>query len=430
MDKVQSEAHNKKVLEELEKYYHKNKGNEEFIYIGPEGVKAHNPKIKKESDLAKIQEIWDLIPGTTKDYIQDNLQGMDKGIYIQASQFASIAGNRDFRLTDTDAFKRIVPIAYFRRLAKMLEYGIIKMGKWRTQKIVITNPDVIIGNLASNQYVLTSFGLDPISSMKYYAEAISYIKAYNFLKEKEVNLKKDMELSTDERVKARYKADLVKIQNKMKDNPIYQFDTRGLISDIAEDMPKTEEQQDFIDRAIENSLNKVGVPQAFREAFDVVMVNEGTTLHSAYATLVKYSDLVARYALYKHLTLTDNLEDTQMFDLLDRAFINYTPAQHPILKYANDIGFARFTKYWLRVQSHISQDLLGSKLGSTMAIHAVAKMMGIPLSTPLNAIFFRKFMNYDTTFGIPAITDIDNIYDDLADGLIITNPLVSLKKLF
>ena len=430
MDKVQSEAHNKKVLEELEKYYHKNKGNEEFIYIGPEGVKAHNPKIKKESDLAKIQEIWDLIPGTTKDYIQDNLQGMDKGIYIQASQFASIAGNRDFRLTDTDAFKRIVPIAYFRRLAKMLEYGIIKMGQWRTQKIVITNPDVIIGNLASNQYVLTSFGLDPISSMKYYAEAISYIKAYNFLKEKEVNLKKDMELSTDERAKARYKADLVKIQNKMKDNPIYQFDTRGLISDIAEDMPKTEEQQDFIDRAIENSLNKVGVPQAFREAFDVVMVNEGTTLHSAYATLVKYSDLVARYALYKHLTLTDNLEDTQMFDLLDRAFINYTPAQHPILKYANDIGFARFTKYWLRVQSHISQDLLGSKLGSTMAIHAVAKMMGIPLSTPLNAIFFRKFMNYDTTFGIPAITDIDNIYDDLADGLIITNPLVSLKKLF
>jgi len=430
MDRVQSEAHNKEILKDLEEYYHKNKGKEEFIYLGPDGIKAHNPKVKKESDLVQLQEIWDLIPGTTKDYIQDNLQGMDQGIYIQASQFTSIAGSRDFRLTDTDTFKRIVPLAYFRRVAKMMEYGIIKMGKWVTQKIVLTNPDVIIGNLASNQLVLTTFGLDPVTSMKYYAEGIQYIQAYNYLKEKEVTLKKDIELATDPRKKAIAEANLLKIRNKMKSNPIYEFDARGLISDIAEDLPKTEEQQDFIDRAIEKSLNKVGVPQAFREAFDVVMVNEGTTLHSAYASLVKYSDLVARYALYKHMKLTDNLTDQDMFDLLDRAFINYTPAQHPILKYANDIGFARFTKYWLRVQSHISTDLLDKRLGSTMLLHGALKLMGVPISSPLNAIFFRKFMNYDTTFGIPGVTDIDEIYDDLADGLIITNPLVALKKLF
>lgn len=430
MDRVQSEVHNKEILKDLEEYYHKNKGKEEFIYLGPDGIKAHNPRIKKESDLVQLQEIWDLIPGTTKDYIQDNLRGMDQGIYIQASQFASIAGSRDFRLADTDVFKRIVPIAYFRRLAKMMEYGIIKMGKWVTQKIVLTNPDVIIGNLASNQLVLTTFGLDPVTSMKYYAEGIQYIQAYNYLKEKEVLLKKDMELATDPRKKAIAEYKLTKLRNKMEDNPIYEFDKKGLISDIAEDLPKTEEQQDFIDRAIEKSLNKVGVPQAFREAFDVVMVNEGTTLHSAYASLVKYSDLVARYALYKHMKLTDNLTPQNMFDLLDRAFINYTPAQHPILKYANDIGFARFTKYWLRVQSHISTDLLDKRLGSTMLLHGALKLMGVPISSPLNAIFFRKFMNYDTTFGIPGVTDIDEIYDDLADGLIITNPLVSLKKLF
>jgi N4 gp50-like protein len=430
VDRVQSEAHNKEILKDLEEYYHKNKGKEEFIYLGPDGIKAHNPRVKKESDLVQLQEIWDLIPGTTKDYIQDSLQGMDQGIYVQASQFASIAGSRDFRLTDTDAFKRIVPITYFRRLAKMMEYGIIKMGKWVTQKIVLTNPDVIIGNLASNQLVLTTFGLDPVTSMKYYAEGIQYIQAYNYLKEKEVLLKKDMELATDPRKKAIAEDKLTKLRNKMKSNPIYKFDKKGLISDIAEDLPKTEEQQDFIDRAIEKSLNKVGVPQAFREAFDVVMVNEGTTLHSAYASLVKYSDLVARYALYKHMKLTDNLTDQDMFDLLDRAFINYTPAQHPILKYANDIGFARFTKYWLRVQSHISTDLLDKRLGSTMLLHGALKLMGVPISSPLNAIFFRKFMNYDTTFGIPGVTDIDEIYDDLADGLIITNPLVALKKLF
>lgn len=429
MDRVQSEAHNKEILKDLEEYYHKNKGKEEFIYLGPDGIKAHNPRIKKESDLVQLQEIWDLIPGTTKDYIQDNLRGMDQGIYVQASQFASIAGSRDFRLTNTDTFNRIVPFAYFKRLAKLLEYGIIKGGKWVTQKIVLTNPDVIIGNLASNQLVLTTFGLDPVTSMKYYAEAISYIKAYNYLKEKEVILKKGIELSKNKR-NPKAEADLEKIRDKMKDNPIYEFDKKGLISDIAEDLPKTEEQQDFIDRAIENSLNKVGVPQAFREAFDVVMVNEGTTLHSAYASLVKYSDLVARYALYKHMKLTDNLTPQQMFDLLDRAFINYTPAQHPILKYANDIGFARFTKYWIRAQSHISSDLLGSRLGATMLIHGALKLMGVPISSPLNAIFFRKFMNYDTTFGIPGVTDIDEIYDDLADGLIITNPLVALKKLF
>lgn len=429
MDRTQSEKHNQETLKELAKFYQENKGKEEFIYIGPNGIEAHNPKIKNKSDLLQIQEIWDLMPNTTKDYISNNLVGMDQGIYIQASQFASIAGSRDFRLTNTDTFNRIVPFAYFKRLAKLLEYGIIKGGKWVTQKIVLTNPDVIIGNLASNQLVLTTFGLDPVTSMKYYAEAVSYIKAYNYLKEKEVMLKKDIELSRNKR-NPKAEADLVRVRDKMQDNPIYEFDKKGLISDIAEDLPKTEEQQDFIDRAIEKSLNKVGVPQAFREAFDVVMVNEGTTLHSAYASLVKYSDLVARYALYKHMKLTDNLTDQDMFDLLDRAFINYTPAQHPILKYANDIGFARFTKYWIRAQSHISSDLLGSKLGATMLTHGALKLMGVPISSPLNAIFFRKFMNYDTTFGIPGVTDIDEIYDDLANGLIITNPLVSLKKLF
>lgn len=429
MDRTQSEKHNQETLKELAKFYQENKGKEEFIYIGPNGIEAHNPKIKNKSDLLQIQEIWDLMPNTTKDYISNNLVGMDQGIYIQASQFASIAGSRDFRLTNTDTFNRIVPFAYFKRLAKLLEYGIIKGGKWVTQKIVLTNPNVIIGNLASNQLVLTTFGLDPVTSMKYYAEAVSYIKAYNYLKEKEVMLKKDIELSKNKR-NPRAEADLIKIRDKMKDNPIYEFDKKGLISDIAEDLPKTEEQQDFIDKAIEKSLNKVGVPQAFREAFDVVMVNEGTALHSAYATLVKYSDLVARYALWKHMKLTDNLTPQDMFDLLDRAFINYTPAQHPILKYANDIGFARFTKYWIRAQSHISSDLLGSKLGATMLTHGALKLMGVPISSPLNAIFFRKFMNYDTTFGIPGVTDIDEVYDDLADGLIITNPLVSLKKLF
>lgn len=429
MDRTQSEKHNQETLKELAKFYQENKGKEEFIYIGPNGIEAHNPKIKNKSDLLQIQEIWDLMPNTTKDYISNNLVGMDQGIYVQASQFASIAGSRDFRLTNTDTFNRIVPFAYFKRLAKLLEYGIIKGGKWVTQKIVLTNPDVIIGNLASNQLVLTTFGLDPVTSMKYYAEAISYIKAYNYLKEKEVILKKDIELSKNKR-NPKAEAELMKIRDKMKDNPIYEFDKKGLISDIAEDLPKTEEQQDFIDRAIEKSLNKVGVPQAFREAFDVVMVNEGTTLHSAYASLVKYSDLVARYALWKHMKLTENLTDQDMFDLLDRAFINYTPAQHPILKYANDIGFARFTKYWIRAQSHISSDLLGSRLGATMLTHGALKLMGVPISSPLNAIFFRKFMNYDTTFGIPGVTDIDEIYDDLADGLIITNPLVALKKLF
>lgn len=429
MDRTQSEKHNQETLKELAKFYQENRGKEEFIYIGPNGIEAHNPKIKNKSDLLQIQEIWDLMPNTTKDYISNNLVGMDQGIYVQASQFASIAGSRDFRLTNTDTFNRIVPFAYFKRLAKLLEYGIIKGGKWVTQKIVLTNPDVIIGNLASNQLVLTTFGLDPVTSMKYYAEAISYIKAYNYLKEKEVILKKDIELSKNKR-NPKAEADLEKIRDKMEDNPIYEFDKKGLISDIAEDLPKTEEQQDFIDRAIEKSLNKVGVPQAFREAFDVVMVNEGTTLHSAYASLVKYSDLVARYALWKHMKLTDNLTPQDMFDLLDRAFINYTPAQHPILKYANDIGFARFTKYWIRAQSHISSDLLGSRLGATMLTHGALKLMGVPISSPLNAIFFRKFMNYDTTFGLPGVTDIDEIYDDLADGLIITNPLVALKKLF
>ena len=434
-DKTESDSFNKKALNELHSMWLKDKNTDNFIYLGAEDMeimnRASNGKSRiKPKDLEKLKESWDLLPQSTKAYIYEQFPDMHHGIYIREDLLASIAGSRDIRLTESEAFKRIVPDKAHQHLANLVEFGIIKLAKQIRQKLVVKNPEVILGNIASNQYILTSYGITPMQTAKYFGEGIDLIDKYNRDNEAYLSAYRAYKLSdNDLRLKRKYEIYL----KAMQDNPIYEFDKRGLISDITDELPSQNDMdKDFIDKKLTETADKLAIPQAFRDAFDVLMVNEGTQLHKAYSTVIKYSDLLARYSLWKHLMANKGKDDstiktdTEIWDLLDKAFINYSTQDHPYLKYANDIGFARFTKYWIRAQNYIANGLLGTKLATTMLSLATQAMTGIKIESPLNVILGKKLFGYHT-FTLPLVDDIAEI---VADPINLDNPLQYINSYF
>ena len=434
-DKTESDSFNKKALNELHSMWLKDKNTDNFIYLGAEDMeimnRASNGKSRiKPKDLEKLKESWDLLPQSTKAYIYEQFPDMHHGIYIREDLLASIAGSRDIRLTESEAFKRIVPDKAHQHLANLVEFGIIKLAKQIRQKLVVKNPEVILGNIASNQYILTSYGITPMQTAKYFGEGIDLIDKYNRNNEAYLSAYRAYKLSdNDLRLKRKYEIYL----KAMQDNPIYEFDKRGLISDITDELPSQNDMdKDFIDKKLTETADKLAIPQAFRDVFDVLMVNEGTQLHKAYSTVIKYSDLLARYSLWKHLMANKGKDDstiktdTEIWDLLDKAFINYSTQDHPYLKYANDIGFARFTKYWLRAQNYIANGLLGTKLATTMLSLATQAMTGIKIESPLNVILGKKLFGYHT-FTLPLVDDIAEI---VADPINLDNSLQYINSYF
>ena len=215
----------------------------------------------------------------------------------------------------------------------------------------------------------------------------------------------------------------------MKQNPISKFDEKGLISDIVEDVnvSNNEASKDFIEKAIDKKMKDLKIPQYFRDTFDILMINQGTKLHEYSATAMKYSDLLARYTLYKYMVKENTRSETEIFDILDKAFINYTPQDHHILKYLNDIGFMRFTKYWMRIQQYLSSEMLTKKLATTLVAKGTTLALGIDLPTPLDAFLGYKLYNRYGTFNIPLYGD----YKDIKKaGYMVVNPLTVLNKIY
>lgn len=99
-------------------------------------------------------------------------------------------------------------------------------------------------------------------------------------------------------------------------------------------------------------------------------------------------------------------------DLLDKSFINYATLDSRYVKYINDIGLFRFTKYFVRSQQYILHNMIGQKLGRFIAMKSIFSMLGFDLSTPMNSILPIKFSNLRYCIKTPFLGDINTLFDN------------------
>jgi hypothetical protein len=104
-----------------------------------------------------------------------------------------------------------------------------------------------------------------------------------------------------------------------------------------------------LSRKMEEYTNKV--PQAIRTAANTVYMGHDTSIYKLLSRTTQYSDFVARYALYQHLTTKEEAlsHEDAVAEALE-TFVHYDVPMHPTLQYMDDMGFTPFMKYFFRVQ--------------------------------------------------------------------------------
>jgi hypothetical protein len=96
-----------------------------------------------------------------------------------------------------------------------------------------------------------------------------------------------------------------------------------------------------------------------------------TKVYKALSQGAQLSDFLARYTLYQHMTTKKHapMNSEEAIQLASDAFINYDVPTHRSMQYLNDMGFLRFTKYYLRIQKvimHLYRDNPGRMLALMM----------------------------------------------------------------
>lgn len=401
LDKDLTKKANIDFVREWDKYYEDNKKDKYLIFI----------EISSASTDPKLKEIWDMLPSDTKDFINsDPSRGSKQGIlYLRADILSDITGYKDFRITDV--LEKFIKSGRVIKLARFLEGSLIKLAGYTRENIVLKNPAVMVDNMVSNLSILASYNIDPITATKDFIEGTKYLESYHkhSLRLTQIN----HWLKTTNKETSKYRALLKekeRVEALLNDNPMKAFDERGLIANIVTESSFQDDskKKDIISQKIDKYLSRL--PSKAQTIFNNAFVLEGTQHHRVLSDLMQYSDLLSRYSLYKNLKGKQNEAD--LWNLLDKSFINYATLDSRYVKYINDIGLFRFTKYFVRSQQYILHNMIGQKLGRFIAMKSIFSMLGFDLSTPMTSILPIKFSNLSYCIKTPFLGDINTLFDN------------------
>jgi len=93
------------------------------------------------------------------------------------------------------------------------------------------------------------------------------------------------------------------------------------------------------------------LPEGVRNAGKFVYMSHDTPLYKVLSRATQYSDFVARYAMYEHLTTgSDPMSHDKAIIKSLNAFVHYDVPMQRNLQYLDDMGFTPFMKYFYRIQ--------------------------------------------------------------------------------
>ena len=258
------------------------------------------------------------------------------------------------------------------------------------ETIVIRKPAVIIGNVVSNlsYNTLSEPNLKKVIEMNIanVRNTNNYIQAY----------RRYNELEHQKRIQGKQfpkelDAEMVRLQNRMDNNPIAPLFKSGMFTSIVEDVPLKDREaiQDYFDNFTRNRLVQ-RIPKSLKAIFNQLYMRPGTPIFDAFYNINKYSDFVARATEYqiqmeKHQkeikinpSQKDAIEEEVLHDVWN-AFIDYDRPNGTVEQYLNDIGLLMFTKYAKGIQRVIVKQMTTNPMG--LLIH-LAREFALPVAIP------------------------------------------------
>lgn len=368
----------------------------------------------KNSVDPELAELYRLLPESTKREIKRVWRSDD--MLIPANQLNLIAGYRKYSLTAAfdKAERNLTQRARVgdRNWAEQLfvgttraifgEKAALRVGqaedvmqelvKEAKDILVVKNISTLVGNMISNISLLAIEGVPLRTMVESHAVAIKGAMDYRKDAKRVTQIRQLLEVGYVPQGQAALEQELVQAQDRMARNPIKPLIDAGLMPTIVEDVEADDSQYSYKSR-LQQSLSGFTdkLPKLLKEAGKQVYMTHDTSTYKFLSQTTQLSDLVARYALYQHLTTRkrDPLSQADALSQAEEAFVNYDLPSHRSIQFMNDMGLVMFTKYYMRIQKVIMR-LFRQKparvLAGVMASHMISNLQTVIDSTWWNRI--------------------------------------------
>ena len=346
-------------------------------------------EISKYSKSPEAREMWDLLPTDMRNELT-NLFGSEH-FFIRDDAIKLVLG---FRKLSIGNAKWLGKNAFAARAAERVWMDVIRLLKI---KIVLTMPDVVLGNMASNIAFLTGQGIPPEFVTKEIMQGLKGINMWMKDEEALANLKQDMQETERTRGAAtpRQRAKRAELELNMANNPIAKLAEEGVFTGIADELePDTWNWRNKIMQWVGEASDSF-VPAAVVSGVKEVMIVPGAQTFKVALAATQYADFIARHVQYKYDTEVRGIESEEAIQKAIDNFIYYDIPQNEWQALAEDYGLSMFSKYFYRIQQQIFK-LYKNHPVSAMTTLAIQKMMTtFPFSS--NVTDYAFLNNFDVT---------------------------------
>lgn len=419
--KVNSAKVNEMVVNELQDMWDKAKKTDQAKFYIP---------ISEDSEDVQIRESYRLLPQETKDQIEQAFGG---ALMVRRDLLYPVLGYRQHSITNawSSEDKMAKPVRW---LIKNTFDGLFKgKGQLRAQQVestvqamlkeakfttVVKSGVIQAGNLTSNTWQLMMRGLDPISAVKDQYRGME--AAQRFIKDTARVRVLKMLMSLDSHLvrQQEYKNELLELESELAANEVKPLIDNGLMTSFVEDLSADTIADQYTKRnqlisKVDNWKAKQSKP--IQSALDFITAGRKTEYTQAMLDVTRYSDLGARYALYKFMK-QDNpkLDEATVIRTLGNEFVNYDLPTHPVLNYLDNVGGLWFPRYYIRMQRNILNMI--QKNPAMYLTELLNEQVVGNMDTPMdNGVLFKHPWDKFTLFGpittapmlLPAVNAVD-----------------------
>lgn len=376
----------------------------------------------KSSTDPALAEMYRLLPESTKREIKRVWRSDD--MLIPINQINLIVGYRKYSLTEgfgkaeRNLTKRqlVGERSWAEQLFVMLTQAIfgekaaLRVGqaedvmqelvKEAKDILVIKNITTLVGNMVSNISLLAIEGVPVRTMIESHAVAIKGAMDYRKDARRVMQLRQMLDVGYVPQGQQALEQELVQAQDRLARNPIKPLIDAGLMPTIVEDVEADDSQYSYKSRLQKGVAKYTSrVPSLLKEAGKQVYMTHDTATYKFLSQTTQLSDLVARYALYQHLTTRkrDPLSSADALQQAEDSFVNYDLPSHRSIQFMNDMGLVMFTKYYMRIQKTIAR-LVRQKPARVIAGVALSHMIN-GLQTVIDSTWLNRIGNNPFQWG-------------------------------
>lgn len=383
--KQEAMINNKNAVTYFKKFYDENKESDEFKFI----------EISANSK-GKYKEYWDLIPT----YMKKTIAQHDTPLMIEEGLLVDMFGYKDVSMTQLpwvrDSVKRQL-------VAKKIETVVKEVtARWKKVMVAFTIA-TIKGNMTSNMLVAMQHtkNKNPVNYMSEFKDIWVEMNEYQDNRKKYVEL--EVRKKAGEKIAEN---EFKRLERAMHTSRVHDIMEDGQYNAILEDI-NTEyfDNKGMIESKIDELIKKASKGNdkgALKDFVDVLYIRKDSRQHDSIMKLTTFSDAINKVIILEDMKRSNDGEVTQeMLNYVDSLHVNYGYLDNRYVKYANDMGFLTFTKYFFRVIPAIAK-MAGKKSISMLFTETAVNTTGLG-ETPMSQLWnpFDSLLRKFTLWGDP-----------------------------